>query len=312
MLTGALKHIYLSPSRLTPTTGPSALFLPMKIASRVPLMDVDYNLHKSNSTYFADLDMARLHLLTGLISSGMNKTGKELGRSWPVAIILGSVSCTFRREIKPYEGFEVWSRILCWDRKWLYVISHFVKRGSVRPKGYLLQPWRNAKLVKSQHAKKKSATNEPSAANANGAVTKTATNPAVFASSIAKYVFKHGSLTIPPERILQSSNLLPPNPEAPLISPTPTPDFPSQPPNLTAALPAKPTEDDEEKEQSRKPPPDKVPTAEDKPEKWDWARIETERARGMRIAELFAGLEMVNEELSYDGEWALGEYKDLY
>src|SRR5438045_3403928 len=44
---------------------PGDLFKPMiTVPFRTPLLETDYNLHKSNSTYFSDLDMARTQLVT--------------------------------------------------------------------------------------------------------------------------------------------------------------------------------------------------------------------------------------------------------
>ena len=44
-------------------------------------------------------------------------------------VVLGSVYCSFRREIKPYEGYQVESRVLGWDEKWMYIGSWFVRKG---------------------------------------------------------------------------------------------------------------------------------------------------------------------------------------
>jgi len=44
----------------------------------------------------------------------------------------------FLNEIKPYEGYELWTRVLCWDEKWVYTVKHFVKMAAVRPEGYLM------------------------------------------------------------------------------------------------------------------------------------------------------------------------------
>ena len=116
--------------------------------------------------------------------------------------MLGAVSCSFKREIKPYKAYEVLGRLLCWDRKWMYIVSHFVRKGAVRPTGYLLQPWRRSQDRKDKNGKE-----------TEGSAEKTGPNPAIFASAISKYVFKKGRLTIPPERILQDSGLLPSKPE---------------------------------------------------------------------------------------------------
>ena len=319
LINGLFKHIYLHPPRFTSVTGPPALFQPMKIASRVTLLDCDYNIHKSNATYFADFDIARLHLLTCLLKSGMKKTGKELGGR--IGIHLGGAACNFKKEIKPYQGFEIWSRVLAWDRKWIYTISHFVEKGSVRPRGWTLQPWRKVNLPKKKRTAEKSGLNSAGDNKnlANGAAANVDAHPparAIFASAIAKYVFKHGRLTIPPERILQNSNLLPPKPEflpnPPLAeSPSPTVDTTSTEEVNVSAISV-----------TDLPPSSLFPKKNDtsKREKsscnsddgeWTWDRIEQERQRGMKVAELYAGLEALNQELKVEGEWVLGEFGDL-
>ena len=312
----------------------------MKIDSRVPLLDCDYNLHKSNSTYFTDFDVARLHLLVCLVSSGMVKTGTELGKGARVGIALGAVSCNFRREIKPYQAFEVWTRVLAWDQKWLYTVSHFVKKGSVKPKGWTLQPWRKVRLGNN----KERAVNELTAEEvtklerivtaenegnlAQGAISPSATpaHPAIFASAIARYVFKHKRLTIPPERILRNSNLLPPEPIM-LERPPPLKSESSSSSIVNESSPAPDTA------LLSIPGASKIATAssasepsstnvngnvtsngndEARVDSWTWTRIEAERQRGLGIAEHLARLEELNGEFNYDGGLALGEYTDLF
>ena len=154
-------------------------------------------------------------------------------------IRLGGVSCLFRKEIRPYEKFEVWTRVLAWDQKWLYVICHFVKPGVVKPKRYTLQPWRKGKHQQQQQEEDPSET-EGSSSSRNGSggngnpttttPSSSAPHPAIFAAGIAKYVCKKGRLTIPPERVLRASKLLPPKP------PADDPDLVTTPPPLTATL----------------------------------------------------------------------------
>ena len=207
---------------------------------------------------------------------------------------LGGVSCQFRKEIKPYEKFEVWPGVLWWDRKWLYVICHFVKPGIVRPKSYLLQPWRKGR----QHE-------EESNGNGDGNATPSP-HPAIFATGIAKYVFKKGRLTIAPERVLRASQLLPPKsgdrePLAPISNPAPeltsnnaeavSADDQIRPGNVegvvVASLKADIADDDGD---------------------WTWEKVEGERRRGMKIAEMWGALEELNGELARDGGVALGRY----
>lgn len=244
-----------------------------------------------------------MHLCAGLLGPGLAKSSKELGTH--VSIVLAGVSCNFKREIKPYQGFEIWSRILCWDRKWLYVISHFVKKGSVRPRRSLL-PWRTSRKEKPRAvAKRPNATRDESGVTSSEEATTSSpsVHPAIFASAIAKYVFKQGRLTITPEKILQNSNLLPPKP---IETPLPT----SSPPSNAAVtdLPTMSIKTADEiieaslaADASAKGEPN---AAEDF---WDWDRIQAERRRGMKIAELYAGLEALNQEFSYEGKPLLGE-----
>lgn len=275
-------------------------------------MDCDYNLHKSNSTYFQDSDLARLHLIVYLAGPGIQSTGAELGSR--LAIILGGVSCNFKREIKPLESFEVWSRILCWDQKWLYTINHFVKKDSVKPKGYTLQPWRKwTSKRRGQDAK-----GDNTKVAANGEAVKPGPHPAIFATAIAKYVFKHGRITIPPERILKNAHLLPPKPSASAsttASAFSTPPLTSSPfiegTSFDAAAASALPNLAPSKAEAKDLIDASMTSSTEGGDIWDWERVETERQRGMRIAELYAGLEGLNEEFTYEDKPALGIYTDF-
>jgi len=87
-------------------------------------------------------------------------------------VALAGVTCLFRREIKPYENYEVWTRVLGWDGKWFWVVSHFVS---------------------------------PKATTSDG-------KRKVFASALSKYVFKVGRKTIAPEVVLEEGGVLPARP----------------------------------------------------------------------------------------------------
>ncbi|GKT51325.1 putative thiol methyltransferase 2 [Colletotrichum spaethianum] len=144
---------------------------------------MDYNLHKSNSTYFSDLDVARTDLLAALraeaIRGGLYKEYKN-----GVMVLLAGTSCIFKKEIKPGAAFDMYSRILTWDRKWLYVVTHFAeKRKGAEP--YTYQPWKRLDEGKA------------------------ASKPlVVFATAISKCVVKAGRLTVPPEKFLQAAGVL--------------------------------------------------------------------------------------------------------
>jgi hypothetical protein len=178
--------------RLTDTApskhlSPRCLFLPAISRTRSPALECDYNLHKSNSTYFTDMDMSRGNFSLVLFSKPFN----PIPGPAHFTMILGGTSCTWHREIKPYQPYELWTRVLSWDDKWLYVVTHFVQAGVFKPDEYVMQPWRGK--GGKQRAEKDAAE----------------TAKAVFASSVARYVFKNNRRTIPPEQALKRVGLLP-------------------------------------------------------------------------------------------------------
>ncbi|KAA6409584.1 MAG: hypothetical protein FRX48_06195 [Lasallia pustulata] len=317
-----LRHILLSPPHLSPPTTTSApLFAPLITTTRSPLLECDYNLHKSNSTYFSDLDVARTHLVTALCARGMGVVHRDMereeGKGGFVKVMLGGVYCGFRREIKPYQGYEIWTRVLAWDRKWLYMVSHFVEAGAVRPGRYIMQ----AGNKRTERPKPASSAEE----RATGA--KQQAHPAILASSVAKYVFKQGRRTVAPERILRASNLLPP-------APPPLPRAAaSRPVAATGATLSNANDNgDDAHGLEAAPPPLAAESAHSLldsflmpailegesaggdgggDERWTWEDVERERERGMRVAGVMGELD---EGLLYQGVWELRipELRDLH
>ncbi|GCE99126.1 hypothetical protein ZYGM_002112 [Zygosaccharomyces mellis] len=83
--------------------------------------EVDFYLHKSNSTYFEELDFNRTALMTRIFQ----KLGLDKGLPYiPVA----NVFTNFLKEIKPFERYQISSAILCWDQKWIYIMSKYTKK----------------------------------------------------------------------------------------------------------------------------------------------------------------------------------------
>ena len=141
------KPAFPASATTTPVRSGHPLFQPASIVTRAPLFECDYNGekydreppkgrtltfvlgHKSNSTFFTDLDASRTKRVTSLVSPAFPTLSRELekeGFRGRFNVILGSVHTSFRREIKPYERYEVRSKILTWDRKWMVIISHFI------------------------------------------------------------------------------------------------------------------------------------------------------------------------------------------
>ena len=270
--------------------------IPLCIASRPDSFHIE-----SNSTYFSDLDVCRSHLLCTLFAKGVeqarfNNTSIGSGKE-RFTIMLGAVSCSFRREIKPYQQYEMWTRLLAWDRKWVYMVTHFVKKDAVKPRFYSLYPFQNTKQNGTSKVDKK--------------------EDAIFASALSKCVFKKGRLTIAPEVMLEASGLLPQKLENKFSAAVPEHLEPPQLQSLfeeTANLPFKAmagigamrermaenllTIEDDMAE--------KGPQLADL-EEWTWERVEQERSRGLQIANLLHGLDGLVHEFSGEGE-ALGKH----
>ncbi|KAF4448427.1 hypothetical protein F53441_8150 [Fusarium austroafricanum] len=196
---------YHTALRKSPQIGPRALFKPIIATTQTPLLETDIYLHKSNSTYFADLDVGRAHLITYLFRNAFNrlsnnaelkivldpKTGVPInGR---LVINLGSVECCFKREISAFKPVEMWSYVLTWDRKWIYIVTHFVPKGTVLP-----TEWLDPRFATTPT---RSRTDEP------GDLGKK-----IYATAVSKYVFKLKRLTVPPSTVLEEAGLLPVRP----------------------------------------------------------------------------------------------------
>ncbi|KAF9633996.1 putative 4hbt like protein [Lasiodiplodia theobromae] len=299
---GLLYHLYLQPTPLPPR----ALFQPIITSTRSPLVECDYNLHKSNSTYFSDLDVSRMHLLSALLRQGIRQRHdptkhkesptKELGGDAPgsFAIALGGITCHFKREVPPYARYEIWTRLLCWDRKWLYLVSHIVRPGVAKPAAYTLQPWR----------KGRKGVIDDGMTPEDAAKLREKLKGAVYATSITKYVVKKGRWTVPAERVLLNSGVLP-GPRPAELGSLESNGSASAPPPLTSGasadvdgsyvLPAFPPRDGKEGEDGE----------------LTWAEIEAERQRGLKLAELFAGLDDAHNEFTGGADGVLGEYNDM-
>ena len=249
--------------------------------------------------------------------NGMRKVAAELNAAnktkGVIGIHLGSVMCNFKREIKPFEKFEIWSRLLTWDRKWAYVVSHWVKAGSIKPKAYALQPWKN------RFQKRISEIEDEDQANSSpDSTSKERKQPVIFASALAKGVFKKGRLTVSPERIWEASGLLPPRPKElqQLASGTPSPDpngkvsenkHAEGVPDITTSSTLEKITSKEEAEAAIEatlvPPEDQGA--------WDWKRVEEERLKGLELANAFHALEAISGTVPGDDEVVLGSYTDI-
>jgi hypothetical protein len=284
-------QMHLQPTRQKP----KHLFAPLITSSFNTLYDCDYNFHKSNSTYFADLDVARANLMGNIIQTGVQRLNKGDEEGLPKEVIatkgtysiaLGGVSCFFQRQIEPLQQFEIYTRVLAWDRKWIYLVSHVVKKGAIKPESYALQPWKKGKRRAAETTGEDDLTKH------------------IFATSVARYVFKKGRLTINPEIILERSHLLPTRPAGVGLPPREESVAPTPAGNGTTAF----TESVAAEVSSKL---DQV--VEEAPSQdgdWTWDDMERERLRGLKIASHFDALSAAHGELR--GGEVLGQYGDYW
>ncbi|CCK72330.1 uncharacterized protein KNAG_0J02510 [Huiozyma naganishii CBS 8797] len=94
------------------------------LSSYVCPFDCDFYMHKSNSTYFTELDISR----TDLMSKVFQKLFLESKR-YPY-VPVANVFTEFMRELKPFQPYNIVSSILCWDQKWIFVISRFMTKNN--------------------------------------------------------------------------------------------------------------------------------------------------------------------------------------
>ncbi|KAL2751978.1 hypothetical protein ACRALDRAFT_213467 [Sodiomyces alcalophilus JCM 7366] len=179
-LAPSLARLFLFPAAPPPN---DALFQPLSTRSRASMLECDVNLHKSNSTYLADLDTNCAALLSRLLARPLRRAHAGL--------VLGGVDVCFRREIRPFQTYETHSRVLAWDRKWIYVLSYHARPGVVVGEGDDDLGWLEAMLGK--------VSTKPQGPRISGAV---------FTVSISKYVAKAGRRTVSPGDLFEASGLL--------------------------------------------------------------------------------------------------------
>jgi acyl-CoA thioesterase FadM len=85
-----------------------------RVAFRVWPADLDLNMHMTNARYFSVMDLGRVDLL---IRSGL--AGAMLRNRWQA--VLGASNVRFRRPLKPFQRYELTSRVLCWDDRWFFI-----------------------------------------------------------------------------------------------------------------------------------------------------------------------------------------------
>jgi acyl-CoA thioesterase FadM len=99
---------------------PLGLFGVSRVRFRVWLNDLDLNRHMNNGRFLTLMDLGRIDLMARMGVLGIFKK-----RRWMPVVAAETIS--FKRPLDPFERYELASRILCWDERFLYLEQVFTK-----------------------------------------------------------------------------------------------------------------------------------------------------------------------------------------
>lgn len=109
------------------------IFRAVKYSTYASPMEIDMYLHKSNSTYLVDLDIARTKMVVIVFQKLFmrfwgNENGEFRRKSLQNSpfIPVATVECVFTNEILVFQRYDIISSVMAWDNKWLYVLLKFV------------------------------------------------------------------------------------------------------------------------------------------------------------------------------------------
>lgn len=107
-----------------------------RIRMRVWPNDIDFNFHLNNSRYLSCMDYGRIHMMAA--NGVLNYAIKE--RWIP---LVGSVDITYRRSLDFWAAFELRTRTLCWDEKWIYMEQSFHSKAGIAAVAWVKGVFRN-------------------------------------------------------------------------------------------------------------------------------------------------------------------------
>ena len=93
-----------------------------RVAFRVMPNDCDINLHMNNGRYLSFMDLGRVHLIVqlGLLATVFRNRWKP---------VLAAAEINFIRALRPLQKFELVTRVVTWDDKYVYMEQLFEARG---------------------------------------------------------------------------------------------------------------------------------------------------------------------------------------
>jgi acyl-CoA thioesterase FadM len=95
------------------------LLAPCVLRYRVLPNDLDLNLHMNNGRYLSVMDLGRFDLIyrSGIFSQMLKE------KAIPV---LSAAQVRYRLQLHFWEPYDMETRIICWDDKWVYLQQRFI------------------------------------------------------------------------------------------------------------------------------------------------------------------------------------------
>jgi len=94
------------------------------LSRRVMPLDLDPNIHMTNTKYYFQFDVGRVDLM---VCAGLLKAMRH-HKSGPA---LGGAAVRFRKSLKLFQKYEIATRLACWDDKWFYFDQQVRSGGEV-------------------------------------------------------------------------------------------------------------------------------------------------------------------------------------
>jgi len=86
--------------------------------------DLDFFGHMNNGRYLTLMDSGRFDLITRLGLLPHMKENRMIS-------VLGGATIRFKRPLRPFQRFDLITRIVGWDTKWFYIEQHFESEGKL-------------------------------------------------------------------------------------------------------------------------------------------------------------------------------------
>ena len=92
--------------------------------------DLDIYGHMNNGRYLTIMDLGRFDLI---LRSPLGKIIRR--RQWNPIVAASTVS--YYRPLQVFDGFELHTRVVAWDEKWVYLEQRFEKKGKLAAAGLI-------------------------------------------------------------------------------------------------------------------------------------------------------------------------------